>query len=107
MRIRSVSVRRVKVSSVKPKRRYKYLGKKVKDRGKPGYDSYIEGKDIAKAILRDFEEHRISRKLAVTRLNLLELATQRNSMLSQWEKKVVRNFIDESIRPKLNKKRKR
>ena len=52
-------------------RKYKYLGKRVKDRGKKGLDSAREFYDIMKAIMRDYKAKRISAKTARGRLLLL------------------------------------
>lgn len=86
---------------------YVYLGKKVRDTGEPGYDSSREGKAIAREILEDYKKHRISKRKATSRLNLLELVTQKNSKLTKKEKKEVRNYIDEKIRPKLSGEKKK
>ena len=53
------------------KSRYKYLGRRVKDRGKKGLDSASEFYDIAKAIMRDWKAGRISAGTARGRLLLL------------------------------------
>ncbi len=60
-------MRRKKVSG----RRYKYLGRRVKDRGKKGLDSASEFYGIMKAIIRDWKAGRISAKTARGRLLLL------------------------------------
>ncbi|WP_297499448.1 hypothetical protein [Thermococcus sp.] len=52
-------------------KRYKYLGRRVKDRGKKGLDSASEFYDITKAIMRDWKAGRISAKTARGRLLLL------------------------------------
>ena len=70
------------------------MGRKVRDVKEPGYDTPSEGKAIARAIVRDYKEGRISRAKAVRRLNLLELVTQRNSKLSATAKRQVRAYID-------------
>ena len=45
-------------------KRNKYLGKRVKDTGKPGLDNLSEVERICKAILQDYKKGRISRKTA-------------------------------------------
>lgn len=40
--------------------KYKYLGRRVKDRGQKGLDSAREFYDIIKAILRDYKAGRIT-----------------------------------------------
>ena len=55
----------------KEKTRYKYLGRRVKDRGKKGLDSASEFYDIMKAIERDYKAGRISARTARGRLLLL------------------------------------
>ena len=62
------------------KNRYKYLGKRVKDRGKKGLDSAREFYDIMKAIERDYKAKRISAKTARGRLLLLyRLSLKKNN----------------------------
>ncbi|BAD85538.1 hypothetical protein, conserved [Thermococcus kodakarensis KOD1] len=51
--------------------KYKYLGRRVKDRGQKGLDSAREFYDIIKAILRDYKAGRITGKTARGRLLLL------------------------------------
>ncbi len=53
------------------KTKYKYLGRRVKDRGKKGLDSAVEFYDIIKAILGDYRTGRITGKTARGRLLLL------------------------------------
>ncbi len=53
------------------KSRYKYLGKRVKDRGKKGLDSASEFYGIMKAIEKDWKKGRISARTARGRLLLL------------------------------------
>ena len=53
------------------KNQYKYLGRRVKDRGKKGLDSAREFYDIMNAIMRDWKKRRISAKTARGRLLLL------------------------------------
>ena len=51
--------------------KYKYLGKKVKDRGRKGLDSAKEFYDIIRAIVRDYRGGIISKETARGRLLLL------------------------------------
>lgn len=51
--------------------RYKYLGKKVKDRGRRGLDKISEYRDIARAIVKDYRKGKITKKTAQGRLLLL------------------------------------
>ena len=53
------------------KTRYKYLGRRVKDRREKGLDSAREFYDIMKAIMRDYKAGRISARTARGRLLLL------------------------------------
>jgi len=89
------------------RRRYVYLGKRVRDVKRKGYDTAKEGKAIARAILSDYRRGRISKRKAVSRLNLLELVTKKNKKLSRSQKKAVRNYIDKVIRPKISGKRRK
>jgi len=59
-------------------RNYVYLGKKVKDVGKPGLDSVSEVRGIRDQILRDRKAGRISARTAASRMNLLKLAVMRD-----------------------------
>ena len=51
--------------------KYKYLGRKVKDRGNKGLDSAKEFYDIIKAIKQDYRKGRIDKNTARGRLLLL------------------------------------
>ena len=68
---------RVKLSLINPLARpsyysnKKYLGKVVKDVGKPGLDKEKEYRDILKAILRDYRRGKIDASTARGRLLLL------------------------------------
>jgi len=68
---------RVKLSFINPLARpsyysnKKYLGKKVKDIGKPGLDKKEEYERIMKKILEDVKKGRISKRVARGRLLLL------------------------------------
>ncbi|MEM1698074.1 MAG: hypothetical protein QXG48_05410 [Thermofilaceae archaeon] len=73
--------------------RYVYLGKRVRDIRNKGYDTPIEGKRIADAIVEDYRRGRISYRTAMSRLNLLELITKKNSKLRSG-KREVREYID-------------
>lgn len=78
-----------------------YLGHRVKDTRKPGLDSVREAKDIAKAILRDYKRGRISKRTAVSRLNLLELIIKKDKNMKAKAKREARKYIDKKIRPKI------
>ena len=56
-----------------------YLGKRVRDVRKPGLDSVREVRGITREIIRDYQQHRISYRTAVSRMNLLELVVSRDS----------------------------
>jgi len=56
---------------MKRRGRYKYLGKRVKDRRKKGLDSASEFYGIMKAIEKDWKKGRISARTARGRLLLL------------------------------------
>jgi len=75
--------------------RYVYLGRRVKDVGEPGLDQVRECKQIADAILDDYESGRISYRKAMSRLNLLELVASRNSKFTEAEEQECRDYIDE------------
>jgi len=52
-------------------KRYKYLGKRVKDVGKKGLDKISEYRGILRAIIKDLKSGKISKKTARGRLLLL------------------------------------
>ena len=60
-------------------RRTVYLGHRVPDTGKPGLDNLTEVRRIANAIVRDYKKHRISKRTATSRLNLLKLIVKKDS----------------------------
>lgn len=59
-------------------RKYVYLGKKVKDVGKPGLDSVSEVRGIRDQIIKDRKAGRISARRAASRMNLLKLSVMRD-----------------------------
>ncbi len=62
-------------------RRYKYLGKKVRDVGRRGLDRPVEYRRIKDEIVRDYRAGRISAKTAQGRLLLLYRLVDKNSKL--------------------------
>jgi len=75
-------------------RDYVYLGKKVRDTGEPGLDSFRECKDIADAIYEDYINGEISYRTAISRLNLLELIAKKNSKFTAEEERKCREYVD-------------
>ncbi len=61
------------------KRRNIYLGKRVRDTGKPGLDNTREVRGISRAIINDYENNKIPYRTAMSRMNLLELVVSRDS----------------------------
>jgi len=59
--------------------KYKYLGKRVKDRGKKGLDTVSEYREIKNAILNDVKKGKITPQTARGRLLLLLRLVDRNS----------------------------
>ena len=59
-------------------RNYVYLGKRVKDVGKPGLDSVSEVKGIRDEIIKDRKAGRISARTAASRMNVLKLSVMRD-----------------------------
>ena len=85
------------------RRRYVYLGRRVRDVNKPGLDSLSEVKGIAGAIISDYKRGKISYKKAMSRMNLLELVVVKSKKLK--DKKKAREIVD-AARVKLQKMRK-
>lgn len=75
-------------------RDYKYLGKSVRDTRKPGLDSIREVRDIARAIIDNYEAGNISYREAMSEMNLLELAVSRDSDFTGKKKKKAREVVD-------------
>lgn len=77
-------------------RRYKYLGRRVKDRGLKGLDRPSEFRSIARAIVRDYRRHRISKKTARGRLLLLIRLSKpkNNSKVRGWSPKTRESILD-------------
>ena len=72
------------------RKRYKYLGKRVRDVGKPGLDQPREFLGILKSIIKDYVEGRISYMKARGRLLLLYRLTRpdKNSKVAWWPEKI-------------------
>ncbi|NJE27049.1 hypothetical protein E3E22_10595 [Thermococcus sp. MV5] len=90
--------------------RYKYLGKRIKDRKKKGLDSAREFYDMIKAILRDYKSGKISDKTARGRLLLLyRLSFKKNNSkikdLSNSTLLRIRKRIKEAMKEIRKKKR--
>ena len=80
------------------KSRYKYLGRRIKDKGKKGLDRPSEFLGIARAIVRDRKAGKISKATARGRLALLLRLTNpsKNSKVRNWSARTrarVRNVI--------------
>ena len=88
--------------------RRKYLGKKVKDRGRKGLDRLSEVKGIARAIVRDYKRRKTSYKTAMSRLNLLSLVAKKQARKKhvRFKYKTAKRIID-SFRKKLKALRKK
>jgi len=72
-----------------------YLGKRVRDIGRPGLDRESEVRGICRAILRDYRKRRISYRTAMSRLNLLELVIQKSSRIPKYKKRKFRRIVDD------------
>jgi len=71
-----------------------YLGKTVKDVGKPGLDHLSEVEGICKQIIKDYERGRISKKTANGRFSLLyNFVIPRNSKMTAKQKKEARQIV--------------
>lgn len=81
--------------------KYKYLGVRVKDIGKEGLTHAREFYAIARAIVADYRNRRISKKTAMGRLLLLYRLTYKknNSKITFNEKtaKKIRVFIEQQM----------
>lgn len=85
-------------------RRYKYLGRRVRDTGRPGLDRPSEFIAIARAVVRDRRTGRISRRTARGRLLLLYRLTdpRRNGKVRGWSsttrervRRAIRRYMEE------------
>lgn len=83
-----------------------YLGKRVKDTGRPGLDNIKEVRGIANAIVRDYKQHRITYRTAMSRMNLFELVVTRDSDFTGRKETIARRIIDQA-RERLMRMRKR
>ncbi len=72
-RIRKKKRNKLQNPACRPSRykRYKYLGKKVKDVGSCGLDTMQELRGIAKAIIKDYKSGEIDKRTAHSRFALL------------------------------------
>ena len=77
--------------------RYVYLGKRVRDTGRPGLDRPSEFVGIAKAIARDYRSGRISKRTAIGRYALLMRLTnpRKNSKVRSWSARTRQRVRDE------------
>ncbi|MBO8175422.1 MAG: hypothetical protein H0Z18_09210 [Thermococcus sp.] len=89
-------MRRRKTSQRRTSRRNRnvYLGKRVRDTGKPGLDNLREVRGIANAIIYDYTHHKIPYRTAMSRMNLLELVVSRDSDFQGRKEAMARNIID-------------
>ena len=89
-----------------------YLGKVVKDTGKPGLDNLREVRDICRAIIEQFMKGKISYAKAMRRLTFLETTViKRDSKLEGKKRKayaIVKKFKQKlrKLREKIEKKKK-
>ncbi|ALM76464.1 hypothetical protein [Thermococcus barophilus] len=89
-----------------------YLGKVVKDTGKPGLDNLREVRDICAEIINDYLKGKISYAKAMRRLNFLKTTViKRDSKLEGKKRKayaIVENFKKKlrKLREKVEKKKK-
>ena len=90
------------------RKRNVYLGRRVRDIGRPGLDRPSEFREIADAILRDYKAGRISAATARGRLLLLLRNTyvKHNSKVKGWSRK-TRESIRKYIRKLMSEVRKR
>ena len=92
----------------KKKKGYVYLGKRVKDTGKPGLDSVREVLGIVRAIMLDYRLKRISKKLAMRRLSILKLAVMRDRDFKDTSKREkALKYIDNALQELRRSKKKR
>ena len=72
------------------RKRYKYLGKRVRDVGKPGLDQPREFLGILRSIIKDYKEGVISYMKARGRLLLLYRLTmpEKNRKVAWWPEKI-------------------
>jgi len=71
-----------------------YLGKTVRDVGKPGLDHLSEVEGICKAIIRDYKSGKISKKTANGRFSLLyNFVIPRNTKMTAKQKKEARLIV--------------
>jgi hypothetical protein len=83
---------RTALSHRQKKEKYKYLGRKVRDRGRKGLDELKEFERIRKDIVKDFKKHKIDKKTAQGRLLLLYRLTfkKNNSKIKDLSEKSLR-----------------
>jgi len=84
----------------------KYLGKRVRDINRPGLDSIREVKDIANAIVKDYQAGKITYRTAMSRENLLSLAVARDRDFKGKKLQEAKRAIEEARR-KLRRLRQR
>ena len=63
----------MRIRKCRPKKNYKYLGKRVRDVGKCGLDSLSEVRGIVAEIIKDYKTGKITYRTAMSRMNLLSL----------------------------------
>ena len=71
-----------------------YLGKRVRDTGRPGLDNLREVRGIANAIIYDYTHHKIPYRTAMSRMNLLELVVSRDSDFEGIKEAQARAIVD-------------
>jgi hypothetical protein len=80
----------------KTSRKNIYLGRRVRDTGKRGLDNIGEVRGITREIIKDYKQHRISYRTAVSRMNLLELVVTRDSDFQGRKEAQAREVIDQA-----------
>jgi len=93
MRRRKTQPRKI-TQKKKTSRKNIYLGKRVRDVRKPGLDSVREVRGITREIIRDYQQHRISYRTAVSRMNLLELVVKKDRDFQGRKEAQVKGIID-------------
>lgn|GEM_PF-2648987 len=100
---KSRSTRHKSNGSSKGKRNI-YLGKRVKDTRKPGLDNLGEVRGIANAIIKDYQNKKISYRTAMSRENMLSLVVTRDSDFTRTKLAKAKEIIKDA-RAKLMKRR--
>ncbi len=79
-------------------RKYRYLGRRVRDARPKGLSSVREVRDISRVIVRDYKAGRISRGSALSKLGLLKLAVMRSRRFRGEKREKALRIIDSKMR---------